>query len=213
MTKGVNYRTVWNTVFEQHPEYHWDTPHPEVAARLPNLLSSGCRRILDVGVGSGRHALLLGRSGFSVVGMDVASLCVEWLAVQAQAEKLAIQAVEHDMREHPYPFSDGEFDAILAIQTIHHDTAAGVRKTIAELRRVLRVGGVLLASLPQSHQHIASRFHELAPATLVPLDGPEEGIPHLYFDKAAVRAFFGAFIIRQLSVDQWNHWFLVALAE
>src|SRR5690349_22630223 len=48
----------------------WLEPHPAVVALLPELHARGVRRVLDLGCGVGRHALLLAEQGFAVEALD-----------------------------------------------------------------------------------------------------------------------------------------------
>jgi SAM-dependent methyltransferase len=48
----------------------WLEPHPAVMAILPELHTRGARRVLDLGCGVGRHALLLADYGFDVEAID-----------------------------------------------------------------------------------------------------------------------------------------------
>ena len=48
----------------------WLEPHPAVVAILPELHARGARRVLDLGCGVGRHALLLAEHGFDVEAID-----------------------------------------------------------------------------------------------------------------------------------------------
>ena len=48
----------------------WLDPHPAVAAILPELHARGASRVLDLGCGVGRHALLLAKHGFDVEAID-----------------------------------------------------------------------------------------------------------------------------------------------
>ena len=48
----------------------WLEPHPAVVAILPELRARGAKRVLDLGCGVGRHALLLAEHGFDVEAID-----------------------------------------------------------------------------------------------------------------------------------------------
>ena len=48
----------------------WLEPHPAVVAILPELRARGAKRVLDLGCGVGRHALLLAEHGFNVEALD-----------------------------------------------------------------------------------------------------------------------------------------------
>lgn len=98
-------------------------------------------RVLDVGCGTGGTTAFLARSlGFtSLVACDFAAEALAFTAgrglkrlVRASAERL--------------PFRDGSFDLVLALDVLeHHDDDVAVAR---ELRRVLRPGGLALATVP-----------------------------------------------------------------
>lgn len=48
----------------------WLEPHPAVVAILPELHARGAKRVLDLGCGVRRHALLLAEHGFDVEALD-----------------------------------------------------------------------------------------------------------------------------------------------
>jgi SAM-dependent methyltransferase len=102
--------------------------------RLP--LPPGAR-LLDAGCGSGRMLVELARYG-EVTGVDVS-----WEAVAAA------RARGHDVVRAPVeamPFPDGAFDVVTCLDVIEH--TADDLATLAELRRVTRPGGLLIATVP-----------------------------------------------------------------
>jgi ubiquinone/menaquinone biosynthesis C-methylase UbiE len=98
-------------------------------------------RLLDVGTGPGRLALLIaaGRSRPRVDGIDLLARMIGRARANAALSGLGdrITFTEGDVAALPYP--DATFDLIVSTMSQHHwpDAAAGMR----ELRRVLRPGG------------------------------------------------------------------------
>jgi O-antigen biosynthesis protein len=98
--------------------------------------------VLDIACGEGYGSVLLARRAASVVGVDIAP-----------------EAIEHAAREHAgsnveyrvgsaaqVPVGDASVDVVVSFETIeHHDQHDAM---IAEIRRVLRPGGVLIISSP-----------------------------------------------------------------
>jgi SAM-dependent methyltransferase len=110
-------------------------------------------RVIDVGCGAGRHAFEAYRRGADVVAFDRAEselrsvdaiLCAMAEAGEVPATASA-EVVVGDALSLPY--ADETFDCVIASEILEHipeDDAA-----IAELTRVLKVGGTLVVSVPR----------------------------------------------------------------
>jgi SAM-dependent methyltransferase len=98
------------------------------------------RRVLDVGCRTGALTRAYA-DGNEVVGVDVDREAL------AEAAKLGIETHWADA-EHPLPFADESFDAVVLGEVLEHlrDPA----RLVAEARRVLRPGGTLVGSVPNS---------------------------------------------------------------
>jgi ubiquinone/menaquinone biosynthesis C-methylase UbiE len=113
----------------------------EVAADVSAVGLSPDARLLDVGAGPGRVALLIAsdRSGPRVDGVDLSARMVARARSNAALSGLGDRAVftEGDVAALPYP--DAVFDLVVSTMSQHHwpDADAGMR----ELRRVLRPTG------------------------------------------------------------------------
>lgn len=117
------------------------------------FLASGAGRVLDAGAGSGRSALmvLLARPQSTVTALDlflegygIGDNTPERLRSNARIAGVEgrLEVKSGDIRD--MPFEDGSFDAVVSVAAIDHLNAEGVRKSLAETRRVLRPGGELL---------------------------------------------------------------------
>ena len=113
------------------------------AARLAFLLGrvGAGDRVLDLGCGDGAFAAALLDAGCAVTMADVAEEALRRARVRApgaEAVKLADGG--------PLPFAEDAFDAVWAGEVLEH--VADVVGLLAEVRRVLRWGGRLLATTP-----------------------------------------------------------------
>ncbi|TDC22987.1 class I SAM-dependent methyltransferase [Streptomyces sp. 8K308] len=99
------------------------------------------RRILDAGCGSGPLSAALRDRGAVVTGID-ASAGMLALARRRLGDGAAPHVVDLNGR---LPFADGAFDDVVASLVLHYLEDWG--PTLAELRRVLRPGGRLIASV------------------------------------------------------------------
>lgn len=187
---GVPDEQPWEEIFRRQGRVY-EAPArvmPEIAERFRQ---AGCRTILDLGCGSGRHVVYLVGQGFRMTGMDNAPTALrmtrEWLA-QAGLDAHLVRA---DMRR-PLPFAQGAFDALVTTQVIHHARVAIVRRTAAEIARLVRTGGMLFVTVPLGPDP-EDVFEEIEPGTWVPVTGPERGLPHHFFTPQELRSTLPAF--------------------
>lgn len=113
------------------------------------------RHILDAGCGSGPLAAALHERGASVTGIDSSDAMLR-LARQRLGEDVRLELV--DLRD-PLPFDDETFDDVVASLVLHYLQDWG--PTLAELRRVLKLGGRLIVSV--EHPVIAYMIQEPLP--------------------------------------------------
>ena len=113
------------------------------------------RRILDAGCGSGPLSAALRDRGAVVTGID-ASAGMLALARQRLGDDVALHVV--DLND-GLPFGDGAFDDVVASLVLHYLEDWG--PTLAELRRVLRPGGRLIASV--DHPFVAYTIQDPRP--------------------------------------------------
>ena len=135
------------------------------------------KRVLDLGCRSGaltRHLL----DGNSVVGLDVDAAALE------KASALGIEPLQADVEE-PLPLEDARFDAVVAGELFEHLRFPDA--LVAEIRRVLRPGGVLVGSVPNAFR-IQSRLRFLRGRA------PEDDPTHLrMFSPQALRELLAGF--------------------
>ncbi|MEU5265274.1 class I SAM-dependent methyltransferase [Amycolatopsis sp. NPDC021455] len=99
------------------------------------------RRILDAGCGSGPLFAALREEGAVVTGIDQSPAMLE-LARQRLGEDADLRVA--DLAD-PLPFADGEFDDVVASLVLHY--LRDWDPVLAEVRRVLKPGGRLIASV------------------------------------------------------------------
>jgi len=132
---------------------------------LQRLLPAPPAVVLDVGGAAGVHALPLVRDGYAVHLLDAVPLHVE----QAQAASAAqaadgggalASAVVGDARA--LPWEDGCADAALLLGPLYHLDAEGRATALAEARRVLKPGGLLLAAAVSRFSSMLDGLHARA---------------------------------------------------
>jgi len=92
-------------------------------------------RILDIGCGTGIHALYLARRGFSVWGADSSPSMIA--RARAKARGTAVQFTIGDALER-LPYAEASFDLVLCAMVLHGHTPESRRAFLREARRVSR---------------------------------------------------------------------------
>ncbi|GAA3447334.1 class I SAM-dependent methyltransferase [Planomonospora venezuelensis] len=113
------------------------------------------RRVLDAGCGSGPLTAALRERGAVVTGID-ASAGMLALARRRLGDDADLHVA--DLSE-PLPFTDGAFDDVVASLVLHYLQDWG--PALAEMRRVLRPGGRLVASV--NHPFVDYVFQDPRP--------------------------------------------------
>lgn len=109
------------------------------------LREHGCRRVLDVAAGTGYHAITLTRDGFDVLAADGAESMIRKTRENADRWGVELPTTVADWRQLS-KHVDGQFDAIVCLGNAftHLFDEDDRVMALAEFRRVLRAGGILV---------------------------------------------------------------------
>jgi SAM-dependent methyltransferase len=112
---------------------------------IKRFVPSECRRILEVGCGTGGLAARLSNDGYSVVAVDCDSDSV------AAARRLHV-----DARIATWPnFGDGQFDAILFTRSLHH--IHPLAESIKHAAGSLVAGGLIIVEISHMNPRMKKR--------------------------------------------------------
>ena len=98
-------------------------------------------RVLEAGVGTGRWAIPLSQHGYRYHGVDLAMPMLHKLVGKQQPDEPPIILTQGDITNLPY--RDSSFAGVLVVHVFH--LVPQYPKAIAEIRRVLQPGGVVVA--------------------------------------------------------------------
>lgn len=140
---------------------------------VKSLLPQGFNgEILDAAAGGGELASQLAAEGCTVTGLDI----------QNQWQQPSIPFFLHDLDER-LPFADSSFDAVVLVEAIGY--LENPSFTLREFARVLRPGGILIASMPNIFS-LQSRLRFLGNATyrwfphIINVEGTKECLADTY---------------------------------
>jgi SAM-dependent methyltransferase len=148
----------------EHDETHWwyRGRRRVLAAVIEGLELPPHPRILDAGCGSGRTLDDLAALG-TVSGVDASAVAVRAARERGHTD-VHVASVEE------LPFGDGRVDLVTCLDVIEH--TPDDRATLAELLRVTRPGGLLVATVPaypslfSAHDLINGHYRRYRAATL-----------------------------------------------
>ncbi len=132
-------------------------PEPWAWARRRALLLAEARpgeRVLDLGCGAGRFLAALREAGAEPVGVEIAEAAIE--RARTNVPGADVRLLEPDGT---IPVAHGEFDLVWCSEVLEHIPDVGA--ALFEVRRVLKPGGRLLATVPHvSRARALLRFEQ-----------------------------------------------------
>ena len=101
------------------------------------------RDVLEIGVGLGTDHLQFARAGARMTGIDLTARCIELTGKRCEQEGVAsdLRMMDAEALE----FSDDSFDVVDSFGVLHH--IPSTERAFAEVRRVLRPGGVFIGAV------------------------------------------------------------------
>jgi ubiquinone/menaquinone biosynthesis C-methylase UbiE len=169
LVEGSKKRGVWGKENRFDPDVIGDKPSVQrhfVSVITPFLASQD--RCLDLGCGPGGFIALIAPLCREVVGADVVpEFVAQCRSTLVRKELFNASAVLLEKEE--LPFADGEFDKVVMVDTVHH--LEFHEKTMSEVYRVLKPGGLLLIFEPNKANPLL--------ALLCALDPNEHGLLRL----------------------------------
>jgi len=121
--------------------------------------------VLDVAFGDGRNTTLLCNMGLDVYGVEISPEIVEQTA--ARLARLGYHPWLYVGRNSSMPFEDNKFDYILACHCCYYcDEGETLIDNLAEYQRVLKPGGVLIASVADKSSYIFQSAQQMVDGTM-----------------------------------------------
>lgn len=185
------YEDVWKN---NSVDLHFKADIPQKMLEL--FKQENVQTVLDLGSGDGTIAVALAKQGKTVYALEISNAGIEKTKAQAQEAQVSIHTLKQDMYQ-ALPFEDKTLDAVIAFQSLNHNTLSMIEKLFAEITRILKDGGLFIVKAANfnsldlkdlggglyesSHGGISCILRFLDNQTYVPQDGSEKGLIHYAF--------------------------------
>ncbi|MFW9922322.1 MAG: class I SAM-dependent methyltransferase [Candidatus Thorarchaeota archaeon] len=167
----------WSEV--KDPE-NWIIPAGGIL-RLPLILGKPPARIFDLGCGLGRHTVYFASLGYDIEACDISLEAVEKTREWLVKENLRAKITQNKMTDLNQP--NNKYDLIIGYNVIYHAFQEDIIKTINEIYRILKPGGLFFGTFLTKDRNDP---FQRGPATIIDEQtliiqgGPEDGIPHFF---------------------------------
>jgi SAM-dependent methyltransferase len=198
-------RNYYNQLFssrKRFDQFRDDRLYEMVATAARHGTSGGLA--LDLGCGSGTQALCLMREGFAVLSADLSSEAAALCRANTAGAKQLLGVINADAEA--LPIRDASVDACICSLFLHH--FASLDTVAAELRRVVRPGGVVVATDANAHNpfvwlffNVIHRVHRLRWVT-----PDQRAITRSELSSSFGRHGFGEFTFSSFSTDLRRDW-------
>jgi len=158
--------------------------------------------VLDWGCGPGRVASHINRdhSLINLSGCDPDAEAIEWCQTNLAGDFQVSPLYP------PLSYADESFDAVLALSVMTHLQRRTQRQWLKELRRILRPGGVLVATV---HGRTAAEAFDVSD-----IGGIDDGYPDPYMADVLPDGYYRTVLQTEAYTrDAWSDWFDVVAYE
>lgn len=131
---------VWDGIAEQWHHFR-QKPFSDIVVEIENMTKNfRDGKILEIGCGNCRNLLDFAKADFDCYGIDFSSEMLKYAKEYCKKHKIKVKLKK--ARAEKLPFKKEYFDYILCIATLHHLNKKEQEKSVKEMNRVLKHGGL-----------------------------------------------------------------------
>ena len=181
----------WDSVYKNKGKVQKEI-YPVIKRGVRLLKRSNAKRILDLGCGTGRHAIFLAKKGFEVYGIDISQSGLGIInKIKSKLKLRNITLKRADMAKIPY--KNNFFDAIVCTSVINHARLNKIKKTFKEIVRVLKSKGIFILEVISPRDFTSKTGIEIEPGTRINIADWDSDVPHHFFTKSELKGFLRDF--------------------
>jgi 2-polyprenyl-3-methyl-5-hydroxy-6-metoxy-1,4-benzoquinol methylase len=138
--------------------------------------------VVELGAAPGDQSLGLAAAGYRVTAVDLGIASDDWSerpqgTMEAALAEAGVELVVWDLEQTPYPLADGSFDVVVLTEVLEH-LREYPAQSLAEARRLLRPGGLLVLTTPNA-AYVRNRVRlALGGSVYTPIGDWLYGLPH-----------------------------------
>ncbi|MBU3186332.1 class I SAM-dependent methyltransferase [Clostridium estertheticum] len=200
----IKWEQEWDKIYKTQGEVQIDVL-PTVRVATDVFKKYGCKSIMDLGCGTGRHSIYLAQQGFKVYATDVSDTGLE--ITKLKAEKLNLDNIKfkkHDMRD--ITFETNSFDGVLCVWTTGHGSLDDSRRNVSEIYRVLKPNGVVVIDYVSKDDGNYGKGKEIEKDTFIDNVEGEENIPHHYTTIDELKELYSNFSEVNIASKDYYFW-------
>lgn len=154
----------------QAVESFYSITHSSSKAMYRQYLATHCkdRLVLEYGCGVDGHSAFMARCGGMVTGIDLSPVAID-ISRQLALRQGDTRSQYVVMNAECLEFAAGTFDMICGMGILHH---LDLKKSLAELARVLRPDGSAIFLEPLGHNPVINLYRRLTPSFRTPDEHP-----------------------------------------
>lgn len=206
MSTAENYTSHWDAKFKSRA---WGRYPPEDLVRFMGRNFKNAEknnvRVLEIGCGPGANVWFLHREGYAVSAIDISPTAIQLVSERLTTENRDCKSPAPDLRVGNFEtlmWADAQFDVVVDIFALYANTNEVIAKTLKEIARVLKPGGLFYTKLWGTNTTGFGAGSLVEPATFNDIpSGPcsDMGVSH-FFNKAEIETLFSQFFI-PLAID------------
>lgn len=187
-TAHLHWDTQWST---EEGRADWIEPDVFIVESLALMRKYHISSVLDLGCGPGRHSLFLAEMGFNVQGVDASPTAIAYLEKESAKCGFAIKKGICEMTDLDLPTDS--FDMVLAWNVIYHGDIPVVQRSLSEIGRILRRGGLFVGTMLSKRNGEIQTGNEIAHNTYINQEKSDKDHPHFYCNAAELIGLFHGF--------------------